>query len=397
MTHPDGGVYSYGFDAMGLVTAAEDRLRAGVSTSGRRRDFSWTQDGNSPTYLGAIVTTEDVGTVNQVQKKVTQTLDGWGNITQSETFDYGSLVAARTYRFTYLSDSNYTSRYIRNRLLTATVNGASLVTNMYDTTDATHTCNGIGVSNPQDQSNLTFHDADYGTTFLYRGNAVWTLTPSGLACTLPQITGVAAASYDGRGRVVKTTPSAATNYALPGTLSLDDNPQLTTTVGYNTAFQVTSVTGANGDAATTSYDGAGRPQSMTTADGQATNHSTTYAYTATTQTATLGSRWKKTTIDGFGRVVKVELGHDATTESQTESEYAPCGCSPLGKLKRTSLPHAPNAAIMWTTYVFDGLGRTISVTAPDGSATTYEYIANTVKATDEAGKWKKYGWTDSGT
>ncbi len=36
------------------------------------------------------------------------------------------------------------------------------------------------------------------------------------------------------------------------------------------------------------------------------------------------------------------------------------------------------------------LGRTTRVDAPAGQFTTYEYVGNTVKVTDAAGKWKTY-------
>ena len=45
---------------------------------------------------------------------------------------------------------------------------------------------------------------------------------------------------------------------------------------------------------------------------------------------------------------------------------------------------------MYTTYVYDGIGRTLSVTAggPDTTGTTtYLYQGNTVTVTDPAGKW----------
>jgi len=54
------------------------------------------------------------------------------------------------------------------------------------------------------------------------------------------------------------------------------------------------------------------------------------------------------------------------------------------------MPHAPGATAVWTTYNYDVMGRTTSVTAPDGSATTYAYAGNTLTVTDPAGKWKKY-------
>src|SRR5206468_12543437 len=60
-------------------------------------------------------------------------------------------------------------------------------------------------------------------------------------------------------------------------------------------------------------------------------------------------------------------------------------------MKRTSQPYAPGGPIYWTTYTYDGLGRTIAVQSPDGaSTTTYSYQGNTTTVTDPAGKWKKY-------
>lgn len=62
-----------------------------------------------------------------------------------------------------------------------------------------------------------------------------------------------------------------------------------------------------------------------------------------------------------------------------------------GKLSRTSRPHAPNAQIHWTSYVYDGIGRTKSVTAPDGaSKATYTYAGAVVTVTDAAGKAKTF-------
>ncbi len=79
------------------------------------------------------------------------------------------------------------------------------------------------------------------------------------------------------------------------------------------------------------------------------------------------------------------------TQSIVQTQYAPCACSPLGKVSAVSQPHAPGATAYWTTYTYDGIGRTVSVLAPDGaSATTYLYAGNTVTVTDPAGKWKKF-------
>jgi purine nucleoside permease len=92
--------------------------------------------------------------------------------------------------------------------------------------------------------------------------------------------------------------------------------------------------------------------------------------------------------------VKLETGDDGLggpTKPIVETEYDSCGCSPLGKVKKVSLPYAPNATKYWTEYEYDGLGRTLTVKQPNNSGNvTYSYAANTVTVTDAAGKWKKY-------
>jgi YD repeat-containing protein len=94
----------------------------------------------------------------------------------------------------------------------------------------------------------------------------------------------------------------------------------------------------------------------------------------------------------------VESGTGATTSaavSQVDTQYAPCACSPLGKMYRVSQPYAPGGTPVWTTYTYDGSGRTLTVTAPGGSVTTTAYLTsfggltgNFTQVTDPAGKWK---------
>jgi hypothetical protein len=60
-----------------------------------------------------------------------------------------------------------------------------------------------------------------------------------------------------------------------------------------------------------------------------------------------------------------------------------------------SLANHPNAnggnpTIYWTTYTYDGSGRTTKATLADGSVTTYVYSGNTVTVTDPVGNWKKF-------
>jgi len=70
--------------------------------------------------------------------------------------------------------------------------------------------------------------------------------------------------------------------------------------------------------------------------------------------------------------------------------YAPCGCSPLGKLSQQSQPYAPVGSDAWTVYHYDASGRTTSVVLPDNSTTTYQYQGNVATVTDPASKYKVF-------
>ena len=100
-----------------------------------------------------------------------------------------------------------------------------------------------------------------------------------------------------------------------------------------------------------------------------------YTYLPNTQTATISTtangtattQWKRNMFDGFGRTIRVETGHDGVTVTVADTKYGPCGCSPLGKMTASSMPYAPGATVYWTANTYDGSGRTLTQTKPDGS------------------------------
>ena len=156
---------------------------------------------------------------------------------------------------------------------------------------------------------------------------------------------------------------------------------------------ITQTTGLNGEQLSTSYDGNGRPLTSTSPYGAVT----TYAYSGAGtvpgwQTKSGPDGFTKTTLDGLGRTIKVERGpSSASITSKVDTVYAPCACSPLGKLSQVSQPYAPGGTPVWTTYTYDGIGRTLSVQQPDGVSTTgYSYSGNQTTVTDPAGKWKTF-------
>ena len=393
---------------LGLATQYEEAGPMGLpgaQTQGTllRKQYTWTSDANGNVYLGTGITTATPAS-NPLQSKSVQVVDVYGNVTQQQVYDYGNLsTPARTYNLTYVTDGNYTSRYIRNRLLTATVtpaggNAVTLVTNTYDGY-ALPGCSPVAGLTAR--TGLRLHDdTNYGTGFTYRGNVTFTSSTSGARCTGYETTGVVTGMMDGSGRRVEVTADSCDGIFAAGDVEAgrefdagDDGDVCIE------SWAVTSVTGPNGANGTTTYDSYGRPTSTKIPDGASTGFS--YAYygvggaTANTQTATIGTRWKKTTLDGFGRTIKVETGHDSTTVSQVDTQYAACACSPLGKLWRVSQPYAPGGTPVWTTYYYDGSGRTVKVVAADGSGSTTEYLTtyggvsgSYVRSTDAAGKWK---------
>jgi RHS repeat-associated protein len=334
--------------------------------------------------------------------------------------DYTNSAATRVYRYFYLDDNNhdYSSRNIRNRLIYASVQLGSdslhqlvLVSNCYDNTIGFDPQYGYfsapgctagalsvtpGAPNGPSPNNLYLHDdTNFGPSFTFRGNLTRAGGLSGMTLYAYYTTGVVYQTVDGAGAFTYLSTSSATTFSLPSTLTPAGDSNMATSISYAGSFAVTSVSGPNSATSSTQYDASGWPTASTIVDGAVT----TYCYTMPqgssctgqsasanpTQIATLGNRFKKTTLDGFGRVLRVETGHDGQTISQVDTQYAACACSPLGKLSRVSKPYAPNGTPIWTTYSYDASGRTISVQEPDQSKTSYAYQGAQTTVMDAVG------------
>ena len=360
----------------GLVSQYQGRQLPGPVTK-TQNDFTWTQDAVSNSYISNNLTTADPGQTYQAQKQTSQIVDIYGNVTQVKNFDWGNLTSpVKTYNYTYLAGTGshtYLTDYIQNRLLTAAVTDSTpytvtLATNYYDLSSPSYTYN-------------------YGPGDLTQSTT---------------LSGTATATYDSYGNphtntnvdgVTKTTTFSSTyNFAAPTQITAGS---LTDTLNYNSFLGLTQEQGPNGDTSTITYLNMAQPSQTKSPFGAYTNYAYAVIPNASTVQATTNTHWTKSTMDGLGRTIKAEAGTivsgTSTTLMQTDTVYDSCGCSPLGKLKQTSLPHAPTAGAVWTTYSYDGIGRTLSVQLPDGaSTTTYSYQGNTVTVTDPAGKWKTY-------
>ena len=180
--------------------------------------------------------------------------------------------------------------------------------------------------------------------------------------------------------------SERTNFSAPELITTSNS--LTTQLSWSGSLQRKGQTGANGESATIQYDPSDRPSVQSSPYGAQTVYS--YGVSGPQVTATTDGRWTKIYLDGLGRTARQERGDTTVTKSVVETVYDTCGCNPLGKVYRQSMPHLPGATPVWTVYTYDSLGRLLTRKKPDGqSTTTYSYAGQTVTITDPSGKWKK--------
>ena len=334
--------------------------------------YSWAANASGNPYLAGKTSVTDEGTANAVSTTVTQVTDQYGNVTQAVT-------PLRTYTSVYLDGAAYTSNYIRNRLLTTTMGGVPqpLVQNYYDGRVAT--AQGQAWTFPCGGGSFQLYPAQPAVAFNpnspvpwnYRALVVGAVNPSGSTCIQYYDYGGVNSTRSSNGSTTYASADASTNYAAPLTVSTQSYSE---TIAYNPWLGVTQTTGLNGEQLSMSYDGAGRPAGGTSPFGAVTTYGYTYASGAVgaTQTVTGPGGFTRSTLDGLGRVVKVEHGADVNNlQSVVDTVYTPCSCSPLGKVWKVSMPYpAGQSAAAWTVYSYDGIGRTLSTVQPDGASTT---------------------------
>ena len=306
-----------------------------------RKYFTWavTPTSQQP-YITQVDTTLEASSASPVQKRSTQILDAYGNVTESREYDYG-VVNYRKYTMQYLTDANYTTRFIRNRLtsLSLSLNGGAatnLLTKGYD-----HAAFGScgyqgGYGNYPLLPNVTLHDdANYGLSFSFRGNVTGSTSSGTTVCQLVDYLG-AVRSATGPFGTTTTTPDATKQYAVPS---------LITAKGYSTSMQwdsllnLTQSTGPNNATMSFGYDVASWPASTQGVDGDAVTY--TYSTPSRYSMATTGKKFVKTSVDGLGRTVKVEM---LGAIGKLNVEYGPGSLDIHANLYKDASPQVYSAA-----------------------------------------------------
>ncbi len=374
----------------GFLTQLDETADWALATTLRRHVFTYAQDANTVPYLKATNTTLNPGTGAARESRTEQTVDLYGNVTEAKVFDFNQLTSpARTtycqYHFIVPGQPNphYLNRLPKNCYVSGGGSSQSLFSADYD----------VYPSNTLDTINGTayWHDTpNYGTSYLTRGNITSSHRLGIYAGSIKyNLLGEVTQSTDAHGRQVNYSYSSASYFMVPTLMTPNSNPNLQTSLSWSTILSPTSSSQPNGTTVSYGYDGQNRVTQQSNSDGNYVNYS--YNDAANQVTQTVNGRFTRTTVDGLGRPVRVELGDGAGVKTIADTEYDSCACTPFGKLKRQSLPYAPGGTPLWTTYVYDGLGRTLQVQAPNSAGNTvYGYSGNEVTVTDPAGRWKRY-------
>ncbi len=354
-----------------------------------RVENTWTQNAIWPSttvmpYISEVMNTIDVGLSSQKQSRTTQTIDAYGNNWGTNTYAYNSptthLRGQGCFPLAY-NNAGVLARRIYSVPAYCSVNengvGFTIGTWGYDNSYPGLAAMPGGVrlwEDPQTTVRALMTSANDGYTT--RSMAY-------------NMAGQPVNSSDGQGLSQSVTYGGVGGSMVPTQITPNSNSSLGSTMNWSGFLGLTSVSSGNGASQYFGYDAYARPSTTNSADGAQTVYS--YSTSPAFSTASINSRWSKTYYDGVGRPVKVESGDAGGVKSTVLTEYEPCACSPMGKMKRVSLPYAPGGTVYWTVYTYDGLGRTLSVAQPNGSGTTtYLYVGNTVKVTSPSGKWKQY-------
>ncbi len=378
-----------------------------------------------------IVTTLDPSGQN-LMSKVTYGYDDsvpFNNRNNVKVFDFGLGTPGallRETRTTYLTSSTYTNANVHLRDLVSQVSTydaggveRSRTTAEFDnyTTDANHAA-------LVNCANISGFDSSLNTSYVTRGNVTCTtrstlvngvVAGSVSSCRQFDIAGNAVKMIDARGFAITTefvdrfgapNGEARSNAAptdLGGQLSYAFATKVTNAMGQTAYVQFDYYLSNPVDAedmnglVTSGYfnDALDRPTQVRRAVGTQVQNQTTFAYDDTARVITTTSDQStnndnvlvaKVIYDKLGRTIETRKYEGGPNYMATQTQY-----DSFGRVFKTSKPFRPwqNETVVWTTKLFDDLGRTLSITYPDNSVISNSYDGNAVTVTDQKLKKRK--------
>jgi len=266
---------------VGLVSAFVQSQSVG-GTILQEDGYMWTPDPAGRPYIMEKTTAIDQGSSNPQTAYSSQTLDQYGNVTQSVIYPYNNPdTALRTYNTTYVTASTYLSAYLYNLPVTTTLttggSTTTILSNQYDTSACVLAPDGAGVCGgytpPYPSSNVPTRE--YDTQEGHLGALTTSVTNARGTATSYYPWGSVATVFFDNGTTATASADQTTNYAAPLSISAQSYNE---TIGYTAWLGVAQTTGANGEQLAMTYDGYGRPLTGTSAYSAVTSY--TYATTA---------------------------------------------------------------------------------------------------------------------
>lgn len=347
----------------------------------RHRAVKWARTESGAPYVSSVERTLDPGTADQKTNHTDWAYDGYGNLLYSQHYTYDAPdTPDRRVVHTYLTEQPYLDKHILNRLVSTTITSReetiTTVQNQYDTTPVVS------------RDDLTQHDSTrFGSSLSTRGNLTEQVSHGIYRKLTYDVTGHLASAEDVNGVKTSIEPASGTNNTRAGSIIPNGDASLGAMIEYSGGLP-TKTTLSNGARHSWTYDALGRIATATSPTGSVSAIS--HQANPTAVTVTKNGQWTKKTMDGFGRVTKVEKGDATGTRSVQEHEYAPAPHSHIGKLSRASLSHSPDTDPVWTNYSYDDLGRASKQTLSSSrSSKTIRYAGNAKTVTDPAGRWKR--------
>ena len=349
-------------------------------------DYGWQITSYGSPYRASRMRTLDPGSASQKSSRWEMTQDDFHNPIEIREFGYRSAATPISVQTkTYLQTAEYVQQGIVDLVSTVSMQRTGQTSTQRYAYDSKPVSSASGVS---------FHDAQaHGVSQQVRGNQTEIVT-SGFTRQLGyDETGILNSIQDSRGYEASFAVAPNTNGTEHGAVYVGGTlvSKVTFTYGITPVHTATS---ANGSVVTSKHDVFGRPVSATSSTGLTSSR--TYTVSPTAVSINIGQLLIRTTIDGFGRTVKVEKGSGSETNSIQLNEYNAAGGHPVGKLSRTSEPFAPGATPRWSHRVRDAAGRVTAHVLPDGNKHTVQRSGSSLTATSAAGTWKKLTYDAEG-